>query len=369
MDVEDSPGSALLSPQFQRGMSFADGWWCVHTRMDSQRARTSLDEMMEVGVDSSTLIVTWFQDNVNSTSMTERAVLSPTVPELRSIITYGLQKGLRMSLKLHVDMLKPVNGQWRGDIGMYFTPPMWDEWFTNYEVYIRAMASLAQETGTHQLVIGTELMNAAVQTAHWRKIIAVVKSIFKGKLIYAANFVGEVNGKPYSPSVVEFWDELDFIGVDAYYSLAPENSNPTFAQLQAAWTTPLHQLKTLSQSFNKSVIFTEIGYPSQVGSYYHPNNFDMKLATDLRLQNELYTVFFETVAVPNPDWFEGVYWWAWWTDPLAGGQGDYRNLYTPQNKPSRAILHKYYAPANTSPAPPRDPSWKPQHCGVAQTTA
>jgi hypothetical protein len=44
------------------------------------------------------------------------------------------------------------------------------------------------------------------------------------------------------------------------------------------------------------------------------------------------------------EWFQGVFWWAWWTDPLAGS--DFTNLFTPQNKPVLNVLREYYGGKN-----------------------
>jgi hypothetical protein len=40
---------------------------------------------------------------------------------------------MKVMLKLHIDNIVQFGGVWRGDIGMHFTPAMWDEWFSNYK--------------------------------------------------------------------------------------------------------------------------------------------------------------------------------------------------------------------------------------------
>jgi hypothetical protein len=130
------------------------------------------------------------------------------------------------------------------------------------------------------------------------------------------------------------------IGVDAYFPIAPDTPTPTYDQLRAAWIPISQNLKRLSEKYNKHLIFTEIGYPSQHGSNVKPNKWDINVATNYTIQSICYKAFFEGMAVEHSDWFKGVFWWAWWTDPLAGL--DYSNLYTPQNKPVLEVLREYY---------------------------
>jgi hypothetical protein len=102
---------------------------------------------------------------------------------------------------------------------------------------------------------------------YWREVVAFVRRIFpSGRLTYAANF----KGTHYSPLNITWWDALDLIGVDAYYTLAPLNSNPTYEQLLKGWIPHIAKLKSLSQKYSKPLIFTEIGYCSQNNAFYEP---------------------------------------------------------------------------------------------------
>ena len=60
--------------------------------------------------------------------------------------------------------------------------------------------------------VGTELQIPALQReADWRQLIKDVRAVYSGKLIYSANWYEEYEG-------IKFWDALDAIGVQAYFS-------------------------------------------------------------------------------------------------------------------------------------------------------
>jgi hypothetical protein len=56
-------------------------------------------------------------------------------------------------------------------------------------------------------------INTTEREDEWRALISNIRKVYSGKLIYAANFHEEYEH-------VKFWDALDYIGVQAYFSLA-----------------------------------------------------------------------------------------------------------------------------------------------------
>jgi hypothetical protein len=64
---------------------------------------------------------------------------------------------------------------------------------------------------------------------------------------------------------------------------------------------------------------------------------------DLQEQADLYQAVFESVF--NQDWFAGIFWGMWETDPFQGGPCDMKA--TPHDKPAEAVLRLWYG------APPK----------------
>lgn len=100
-------------------------------------------------------------------------------------------------------------------------------------------------------------------------------------------------------------DAVDFIGVDAYWPLTGQN----VSSLVGEWTPILDALGVLSARVNRSVVFTELGFPSGSGlrSSGPPG------AAAYALQAAQYEAVF--LATRNRSWFLGTFWWNWDTDP------------------------------------------------------
>lgn len=94
----------------------------------------------------------------------------------------------------------------------------------------------------------------------WRSIITNARKHYSGKMTMAANFD--------SYHEVSFWDELDFIGINAYFSLREAHQKPLtdeliYNELVQGWETVLSDIsdfKTSNKLRNKPIFFTEIGY-------------------------------------------------------------------------------------------------------------
>ena len=138
------------------------------------------------------LPVTWFQETVNSTTISPNHPRSATDEEVISAIQQAHALNMRVMLKPHVDLLSVDDlnaGLWRGDIGMSFTSEsQWSEWFASYQAFIFHWASLAQLHGVEQFAVGTELIAAdRAHAEHWHDTILEVRTRYRGKLTYAAN--------------------------------------------------------------------------------------------------------------------------------------------------------------------------------------
>ena len=134
-----------------------------------------------------------------------------------------------------------------------------------------------------------------------------------------------------------WWDALDAIGVDAYYPLTTSN-RPTVAELKAAWGPIKSRLSKLSNKWNRPIIFTEIGYRSIDGANRQPYDYQLSGRLDPREQADCYQAVFESLA--GQDWWRGVFWWNWTTNPDQGGSFD--PGYTANNKPAENVLRRHY---------------------------
>jgi hypothetical protein len=267
----------------------------------------------------------WYQPRADAVAIAPWPGVSPSDACVRHAIAAARGLGLRVVLKPFLDVR---DGTWRARIA----PRDWPAWFRAYTAFIDHYAVLAQQAGVWALVVGTELSSSDVTHADaWRQVIASVRRRFAGPLTYAADW-------PQYRSV-PFWDDLDWVGVDAYFPLSTSPA-PTRDELVLAWQPWLRQISAWSPP--KPVLFTEIGYRSEQGAAADPAVFHRQAPVDLRLQADAVAAAFQ--ALTPQSWLLGTLWF-WWDNPSTAdaGGGPQDNGYTPRGKPAEAVLAAWYA--------------------------
>ncbi len=334
-----SRGAAASRP-FQEGLSFA-AWWSG--QYATPEADYSLSLLASTGAEWMALIVTGYQETPWSTTIDYTSPRTPTDAELAQVIAEAHRLGLRVTLKPHLDLEDEITtGWWRGHIGTYFTTEeQWAAWFAAYRQFITHYAALAQQAGADQFVVGTELLGTTHREADWRRVVADVRAVYKGPLVYASLHSGEETS-------IAWWDAVDYIGVDAYYPLNDDpEENPTVEELEAAWAGPKATLAALSARYGKPVIFTEIGYRSTAGCTAFPWDSWRSGRVNWVEQAAAYEAAFRQFY--HEPWMAGMYWWFWPADPWASGPCD--TGYSPYQKPAEDILRAWYGGTPRPSAP------------------
>lgn len=330
------------SPENQKGISYACWAPGLYSLPESD---LSLAHLAETGAGWISLIVTAYQDNLESTRIAA-GPSTPTDDDLVHAISRAHSLGLKVMLKPHLDLAKDPS-HWRGQIGQtYATEAEWTEWFASYRAFIEHYADLAAAEQAEQFCVGCELEATTWREADWRAVVAGVRSRYPGPLIYAANHSGE-------ESRLAWWDAVDLIGVDAYYPLS-NRYDPTLDELRAAWRPLAASLASLSARWQKPVILTEIGYRSLDGAAMHPWDWQIQGRVDLEEQADCYRAALESVY--GEPWFGGIYWWSWSPDPSEGGPAD--SGFSPHDKPAESVLRAWFGGVRRrSPRPAKE--WNP----------
>jgi len=233
-------------------------------------------------------------------------------------------------------MVKPQIWVWRGEYTGFIemkTEENWKLLEESYTKFILLYAKLAQEVNAEMFCIGTELEKFIEnRPEYWHNLIIEIKKIYKGKLTYAANW-DEFKRTP-------FWNELDYIGIDAYFPVS-DKKTPTVAQCLEGWKQHKEVIKDISKKYNKPILFTEFGYRSVDYTGKEPWKYDSYEAIpNLEAQTNATKALFETFW--KEDWFAGGFIWKWFHDhENVGGKND--NQFTPQNKPVEAVIKNQFA--------------------------
>ncbi len=316
-------GRTAIRPVMQKGVTL--GIFKASEGMSFYKS--SLDEIAALGASHLSVPVFFLQDSVHSVTHFSRPSDGATPEQhdrvVREVIDYGHRLGLKVLLTPIVNIDRPRKAEWRGTIA----PLNWDAWFESYRGFLRHYALLAAEMDVEYLSVGTELVSSEGFTGRWREIIAEVRGIYPGQLTYSANW------DRYDQ--VAFWNDLDFLGVSAYYELS-ESEDLTVEELVSAWQPIKGRLLRWRARWDKPLLFTEIGYMSQEGVARHPWNYVSTEPLDLEAQRRCYEAF--RLAWEGEERFAGLYLWIWEPDKL----GMLDRGYNFAGKPAEGVVRDWY---------------------------
>lgn len=233
-------------------------------------------------------------------------------------------------------MLKPQIWVWHGEYTGFInmeSEAKWKQLEAGYTKFIMEFAEVAEATQCEILCIGTELEKFVEhRPTYWTELIQQIKTVYKGKLTYAANW-DEYKRTP-------FWKDLDFIGIDAYFPVS-DAQTPTVEACKKGWESHKATIKALSLEYNRPILFTEFGYRSVDYTGKEPWVSDRSLqSVNLQGQTNATQALFEMFW--DEPWFAGGFIWKWFHNhDKVGGPDNF--MFTPQNKPVEALLKAHFA--------------------------
>jgi hypothetical protein len=287
-------------------------------------------EIAQVGANAVTLVVTGSQADVRSSNVDFRSPRTVQDNDLRQAIRSAHALGLAVTLFPIVWIEERAPGEWRGRLAPDDPPA----WFASYGEGILRLATIAAEEGVDSFSVGSEFGSLESSQGFWRRLIADVRGVFEGTLLYSANW-DHAHRTP-------FWDALDRIGVTGYYELADQvvpdaalELDPDWArQVEERWVGPIEDLVALSERWDRPIRLTEVGYPSVSTAASRPWDHTVDGERALLLQASLYRAF--TRAWAGVVVLDGVSFWNWFGP---GGPDDLG--YTPRQKPSEVVLRAW----------------------------
>jgi len=295
------------------------------------RYEQTIDEIATAGFDTVKFVVDARQENGASARIYLDLRMTPTVDHLERLFKHAKSKNLRVILMPIVLLDNPRGSEWRGRIQPTDDSGGWSEWWDSYRGMLTHFAWIAQGNGVDVFVVGSELISteAEAHLPQWRKTIAEVRKTFKGQLTYSSNWDHYTH--------VKFWDQLDFIGMNSYWSLG-DNEKVSVSQIVDRWRAIQRDLFAFQQKAGKPIIFLEVGWCSMANMAHEPWDYtkdEDEAATDFDLQKRLYEAFFE--AWHGRQELGGFCIWVW--DPGTPASDD--RGYTPKGKPAERVLREW----------------------------
>lgn len=266
-----------------------------------------------------------------------------TLEDVRTGIEDAHANGFRVMLKPHVDY---YSGGWRAAI----TPDKAGTWFAAYTAMMVKYARLAAETGVEMLCIGVEYA-VATQPQYakgWEQLIDSVRTVFSGRLTYAANWSPAFAMSKAELDYIPFWSRLDYIGID-FYSGATNNEVAALPSYEDVYTRMLaraNRIEKMVRRTGQRVLLTEVGIQSVRGALVAPYDYARGNTPAAVPDNQVQELYYRAIldAFGQKKWCAGFFWWNWESIPTATQATNY----TAEGKPAATLLKRYYT-AGTVP--------------------
>lgn len=313
----------------------------------SEDARSSLDELKQLGISHLSVTPFGYLPALDSSEVRGPGHYpgEETPTRVRAVTHDAHARGQTVMLKPH---LWVGGGAWPGELAPS-SPDAVERFFRTYRDFILSWATVAAETKAESFLIGVELRAlTAAHPAKFRALIADVRRVYSGRLGYGANW-DEV-------LAVEFWDELDFIGVQLYAPLRDAAEPLSIEALRAHARAWLSRYTLVATRTGKPLYLTEIGFTNRVGVTLDPHVWpEQKSALRTDGGDEEQRLAYEAIlsTFGESPLVERIYIWKWFTDVNTdeerAGFG-----FMPRGKPAAASLARFCGgplPASPSAGP------------------
>ncbi|HET6333077.1 MAG TPA: hypothetical protein VFG30_07675 [Polyangiales bacterium] len=220
------------------------------------------------------------------------------------LVAQARARGLSVLVVPHLWVETP--NLWRGEIDPQ-TPEGWTAYQKSYRNFILTWAKAAQQFGADAFSIGVECKSWSGRFgSYWLQLIADVRAVFKGKLVYSANWDEAEN--------VLFWDALDFVGINAFYPLA-DHDDATYTEYAQGAEHALARAGELAATVRKPLLFLEIGYTSRpnaaVKPWVWPEDMPGMTVDEWEQARALSALIGASVTKP---WFAGFFVWRYYAN-------------------------------------------------------
>jgi hypothetical protein len=220
------------------------------------------------------------------------------------MIAQAHARGIRVLLIPHLWVWNEQG--WRGEIELP-DEAGWRAYQESYRAFVLAWAADSARFGADAFSIGVECKSWSGRFgAFWSRLIAEVRAVYPGLLTYSANWDEAED--------VLFWDQLDLVGVNAFYPLAPANDAPFETYVEGA-ARIADGVEALATVLDMPVLFVEVGYTTRRNAAVEPWLWPDGMS-DVAYSEEEQARALEASFrgfVPR-DWFAGFFLWRYYAN-------------------------------------------------------
>jgi hypothetical protein len=322
----------------------------------SERSRAELAALAQLGVDAIAVTPFGYQESATADDIRgfgQRpgrsdffATTDPSMTDtdLLAEMSNARAQGMRVVVKPQIWSRDFRNGrEWHGTIHQNSAADH-ARWWAAYRALSLHYSALAIKGGASLYCVGTELVGMSTRyPEEWRALFREIRTLPGGEslaITYSAHWDAEL-------TEITFWDDLDYIGVGAYFPLdAPERARTD--ELIAAWAPHRERLSNLSRESGKPILFLEAGYRPVTGNHLRPWEYSGGLP-DSDAQARAYEAMFQ--ALSAEPWWRGVFFWKTFTDPdIADRHGDGLQFGF-RGRPAENVVSRWFLSSDTDRRP------------------
>jgi hypothetical protein len=229
---------------------------------------------------------------------------------------------------------------WRGA----YQPDNRAAFFANYRNMMNHYAELAAANNVELLTIGSEYNALDGLAARWVRVAKEVRARYAGLITYMA--------VTQHVSTITWWKAVDFIGVSPYYPLSYA-LRPTYSELLSSWMRRWFPfVRKISVTYNRPVLFNELGYLSALGTTAAPWKSATKQPASQQIQADAYAAVLD--GADTQPWLRGIIFFKW-SPPIVA---PIDRSYSPRDKLAECVMAEHWA----APDAPVGPDGRPVNC-------
>ena len=214
-------------------------------------------------------------------------------------------RGLKVMLVPH---LWVESGDWRAKIDPG-TDEGWDAWAKSYGAFVSTWAKVAEDEHADMLSAGVELRSwvTTSRAPSFTTLLHDLRKIYHGTITYSGNW------DDVDQTVI--LGDVDVIGVNAFFPLA-DKDDAKIGELRAGGERVAKKVHDLAETWQKPVVFTEIGYTTRANCAIKPWEWPDSMA-NVKVDEVAQAEAYEALIGPlleEPD-FAGFFVWRVYADP------------------------------------------------------
>lgn len=240
--VNSKLAAATCAPERHGFVLMQDG----HAALSSSPPRSSLAELRGTGANTVAVVPLLRQPEADSAAVDRSLDMSD------GELAHTIRRAHKLGLHVIVDPRIQIPGAKPDDVRMAHDKD-WAAWFHHYEQALVGVAAVAADEHAEVLVIGTDL-DQTVARPEWLTVIARLRRVYRGRLVYAAQGSAGV-------AQVPFWNKLDAVGVTLFPMLNAEGGPATW---RAALVEERNRLLAQARQARRPLYITEFGFRAEV---------------------------------------------------------------------------------------------------------